>query len=170
MTDDTAGRDVKPAATGRERTGIYALTWRLPMLVWQFLFFVVPLAFLVYLSFWLVKNYRMIPGFDVVNWVKMYAKGYFWDAYFLTFGLAILSTVVTSVLAFPCAYALSFKVPDTVRRWASVLSDHPVLHQLSGQDLRLAGDPAEQRRDQRPFWPMSAWARLPCSTPSSARS
>jgi len=118
MTDQTAGRDVKHASTGREGIGIYALTWRIPMLVWQFLFFVVPLAFLVYLSFWLVKNYRMIPGFDVVNWVKMYGKGYFWDAYFLTFGLAILSTIITSVLAFPCAYALAFKVPDTVRRWA----------------------------------------------------
>ena len=100
------------------RVNWYATTWRLPMLVWQFLFFVIPLAFLVYLSFWLVKNYRMIPGFDPVNWVKMYSKGYFWDAYYLTFGMAALSMVVTTVIAFPCAYALAFKVSDTTRRWA----------------------------------------------------
>ncbi len=88
------------------------------MLVWQFLFFVVPLLFLVYLSFWLVRNYRMVPGFDTVNWVKMFAKGYFWDAYYFTFGMALLATVVTSCLAFPCAYALSFKLSETARRWA----------------------------------------------------
>ncbi len=120
MTDDTAGRIADPSAasSARGRTGLYALVWRVPLLVWQFLFFVVPLAFLVYLSFWLVKNYRMIPGFDAINWVKMYSKGYFWDAYYLTFAMAAVATVVASALAFPCAYALSFKVSETVRRWA----------------------------------------------------
>ena len=32
--------------------------------------------------------------------------------------MAALATVVTTVLAFPCAYALSFKVSETARRWA----------------------------------------------------
>ncbi len=120
MTNDTASVLPKPAATGveREPLGLYALTWRVPLLIWQFLFFVVPLSFLVYLSFWLVKNYRMVPGFDVVNWVKMYSKGYFWDAYYMTFGMAALATVVITVLAFPCSYALSFKMSETARRWA----------------------------------------------------
>ncbi len=120
MSETTAGGHNTPSAVPdrRKRTGVYALVWRLPLLVWQFLFFVVPLAFLVYLSFWLVKNYRMIPGFDTVNWVKMFSKGYFWDAYVLTFAMATLATVVTTALAFPCAYALSFKVSETARRWA----------------------------------------------------
>ena len=48
----------------------------------------------------------------------MYGKDYFWDAYGLTFGLAALSTLVASLIAFPCAYALAFKVSDTARRWA----------------------------------------------------
>ena len=100
------------------RLNWYAATWRLPNLVWQFLFFVVPLTFLFYLSFWLVKNYRMVPGFDTVNWIKMFSRAYFWDAYYLTFGMAFLSTVVTSCFAFPCAYGLAFKVSDAVRRWA----------------------------------------------------
>ena len=88
------------------------------MVLWQVLFFVIPLGFLVYLSFWLVRNYRMVPGFDVVNWVSMYGKDYFWDAYGLTLGLAAASTLVASLIAFPCAYALAFKVSDTIRRWA----------------------------------------------------
>ena len=120
MTDHVARRP-GDRPNGRRSLDGYALTWRLPMVVWQLLFFVVPLAFLVYLSFWLVKNYRMVPGFDPVNWISMYGKGYFWDAYGLTLGLAALSTLVATAIAFPCAYALAFKVSDTTRRWAVFL-------------------------------------------------
>jgi spermidine/putrescine transport system permease protein/putrescine transport system permease protein len=100
---------------------LYGLTWSLPMLVWQLVFFVFPLIFLLALSFWLVKNYRMLPAFDPVNWIRMYTRGYFWDAYFLTFAMALLATAVTSVLAFPCAYALAFRVSPAARRWAIFL-------------------------------------------------
>ncbi len=106
---------------GTKSVSLYGLTWAMPMVVWQLIFFVFPLVFLVALTFWLVKNYRMVPGFDTVNWVKMYTRGYFWDAYFRTFGLALLSTAITSALAFPCSYALAFKVSPTVRRWAIFL-------------------------------------------------
>ena len=99
----------------------YAVTWRAPLLIWQVLFFVVPLVFLVYLSFWLVQNYRMVPGFDTVNWVKMYSRDYFWDAYWRTLGLASLSTVLASLIAFPAAYCLAFKTSETTRRWAVFL-------------------------------------------------
>lgn len=119
MTDANAVSESKP----RRRSGLdwFALTWRMPLLIWQFLFFVVPLGFLVYLSFWLVRNYRMTPAFETVNWVKMFSKGYFWDAYYFTFAMAALATIVTTTIAFPAAYALAFKVSPTVRRWAIFL-------------------------------------------------
>lgn len=119
MSEADAVSESKP----RRRSGPdwFALTWRLPLLIWQFLFFVVPLGFLVYLSFWLVRNYRMTPAFETVNWVKMFSKGYFWDAYYLTFAMAALATLVTTTIAFPAAYALAFKVSPTVRRWAIFL-------------------------------------------------
>ena len=63
----------------------------------------------------------MVPDFDPVNWIKMFNKGYFWDAYFRTSGMAFISTVVTSVLAFPCAYGLAFKVSANIRRWSVFL-------------------------------------------------
>ena len=90
----------------------------MPIVVWQLVFFVFPLLFLLLMSFWLVKNYRMVPGFDSVNWIKMYSKGYFWDGYWRTLGYPGITTVITSVLAFPCAFTLAFKVSPTVRRWA----------------------------------------------------
>ncbi len=105
----------------QRKVSLFGLSFALPGLLWQLLFFVFPMMFLIALSFWLVKNYRMVPGFESVNWVKMYTRGYFWDAYFYTLMLAAISTVVTSILAFPCAYALAFKASPTVRRWAMFL-------------------------------------------------
>jgi len=100
---------------------VFKWSQRLPIIVWQALFFVGPLLFMIAMSFFLVKNYRMEEAFEFKNWEKMLTRGYFWDSYFLTLGLAALSTVVTSLLAFPAAFALAFKVSDSVRRWAIFL-------------------------------------------------
>jgi len=76
---------------------------------------------MVAMSFFLVKNYRMEEAFELKNWSKMFSKEYFWDSYILTFALATVSTIVASLLAFPASFALAFKVPATVRRWALFL-------------------------------------------------
>ena len=96
----------------------YAFTWRLPMLIWQAAFFVVPLVFMAAISLWLVKNYRMEPDFILKNWSKMLGRGFFWDAYWITLWRASLAAVVISLIAFPASYALAYKVSETVRRWA----------------------------------------------------
>lgn len=96
----------------------YAMTWRLPVIIWQVLFFIAPLLFMVAMSFFLVKNYRLVEAFEFVNWAKMFSKGYFWDSYGLSVGLAALATVSATLLAFPAAYGLAFKVSETTRRWA----------------------------------------------------
>ena len=101
----------------RNKFDAYALTWRLPVIVWQLLFFVGPLLFMIAMSFFLVKNYRMVEAFELKNWIKMFGRGYFWDSYLLTLGLASLSTVLATCLAFPAAYGLAFKVSDNTRRW-----------------------------------------------------
>jgi spermidine/putrescine transport system permease protein len=105
----------------RKPITLYGLTFSLPMLVWQVMFFLAPLVFLIALSFWTVKNFRMEPDFDTVNWVRMLGRGVFWDAYLRTFALATASAIITSALAFPCAYAIAFKLSDTARRWAIFL-------------------------------------------------
>jgi spermidine/putrescine transport system permease protein len=100
------------------RPDYYAIAWRLPLIVWQGLFFVGPLAFMVAMSFFLVKNYRMEPAFQFSNWVRILTRSGFWDAYFLTLWFAVLATIITSLAAFPASYFLAFKVNETVRRWA----------------------------------------------------
>ena len=103
------------------RPDAYALTWRMPVIVWQLLFFVGPLVFMIAMSFFLVKNYRMEEAFEMKNWVRMMTRGYFWDSYWYTLGLAAASTTLATCLAFPAAYGLAFKVSDATRRWAIFL-------------------------------------------------
>lgn len=103
----------------RPRTpDLYAALWRLPLLVWQGAFFVVPLVFMAAMSFWLVKNYRMEPAFVFDNWAKMLGRGAFWDAYWLTLGRALLAGVLASLIAFPASMLLAFRLSASGRRFA----------------------------------------------------
>ena len=102
----------------RLRRLIYPMTWRLPIILWQAAFFLVPLAFMVVMTFWAVRNYRMEPDFILKNWQKMLTRGYFWDAYWLTLGRAALAALIASLAAFPASCAIAFRLSPTARRWA----------------------------------------------------
>jgi spermidine/putrescine transport system permease protein/putrescine transport system permease protein len=102
----------------KSRPTIFSLTFALPLLIWQLAFFLFPLVFLVALSFWTVKNFQMRPDFDAVNWIKIYSRGVFWDAYFHSLILATASAVLTSIIAFPASYMIAFKLSDVAKKWA----------------------------------------------------
>ena len=105
----------------RRPFSLYGLTFSLPLLIWQILFFVFPLVFLVALSFWTVKNFTMQADFNTVNWTTMYGRSVFWQAYGTTLAMAAVASGLTSILAFPAAYAIAFKLSDKARRWAIFL-------------------------------------------------
>ena len=105
----------------KRRIDVYAMTWRLPIILWQGLFFVGPIAFMVAMSFFLVKNYRMTEAFEFMNWQRMLTRGYFWDSYWYTVFIASLSTVCAMCLAFPAAYFLAFRASENTRRMAIFL-------------------------------------------------
>lgn len=100
---------------------VYALTWRLPIIAWQSLFFVGPLLFMVVISFYLVRNYRMTEAFELVNWQRMLSRDYFWDSYLYTLAIAGASAVLAMLVAFPAAYALAFRASASQRRLAVFL-------------------------------------------------
>ncbi|ORE96222.1 putrescine ABC transporter permease [Stappia sp. 22II-S9-Z10] len=100
------------------RTDVYKYVWRLPLILWQGLFFVVPLLLMVAMSFWLVRNYRMTPDFIFDNWERMLTRGYVWNAYEVTFLRATVAAALASLIAFPASFALAFRVSETARRWA----------------------------------------------------
>ena len=105
----------------RKSISVYGLTFSMPMLVWQLVFFLAPLLFLIALSFWSVRNFRMEPDFNPDNWSRMLGRSVFWGAYFRTFALSAAAALLTSALAFPASYAIAFKLSESARRWAVFL-------------------------------------------------
>ena len=103
------------------KMNFFGIAWRIPLVVWQTIFFLGPFIFMIAMSFFLVKNYRMVEAFELVNWLKMMGRNTFWSSYWLTLGLATLATIIASTIAFPAAYTLAFRVSETTRRWAIFL-------------------------------------------------
>jgi spermidine/putrescine transport system permease protein len=113
-----AGSSARAAAPpARSRQGLrFALFWGAPPLLWQLAFFVVPLGFLVAMTFWTVRNFRLTPDFVVANWRHVFNAGFFSSAYVYTFQLALATAVLASIVAFPAAYAMAFRMSASTRR------------------------------------------------------
>jgi ABC-type spermidine/putrescine transport system permease subunit I len=106
-------------APGRSRSGsslLFYLAWGAPPLLWQLIFFVVPFGFLLAVTFWSVRNFRLTPDFIFANWQHILSAGFFRSAYAYTFALAAVTAALASLIAFPAAYTLAFKVSPNVRR------------------------------------------------------
>ncbi len=89
----------------------------MPLLLWQLVFFLFPLLFLVAISFWTVRNFQMQPDLNFDNWERVLTRGVFWDAYLRTMVLATAAAAITSIIAFPASYAISFKMSEKAKRW-----------------------------------------------------
>ena len=63
----------------------------------------------------------MVEAFELVNWFKMMGRQTFWSSYWFTLILAAAATIIASMIAFPVAYTLAFRVSDTIRRCAIFL-------------------------------------------------
>jgi spermidine/putrescine transport system permease protein len=94
----------------------FYLAWGGPPLLWQLLFFVVPFGFLVAVTFWSVRNFRLTPDFILANWQRIFSASFFYSAYLYTFTLAAATAVLASLIAFPAAYTIAFKASPNVRR------------------------------------------------------
>ncbi|SNB71245.1 spermidine/putrescine transport system permease protein [Arboricoccus pini] len=91
--------------------------WAIPPILWQFAFFVVPLGFLVAMTFWSVRSFRLTPDMTLANWMFILKAGFFRSAYIYTFKLALLTALIASLSAFPAAYTLAFRLQPRTRRF-----------------------------------------------------
>lgn len=150
--DRTAQAAATQAPRGRVGARAFTLAHSLPPLAWQLAFFLGPLLFLVMLSFWSVRNFRIEPAFEPGNWLRMLGQAHVWETYARTLGYALLATVTATVLAFPAAFAIAFRLEANARRvclfllvipfftsylvriyaWQVFLSDQGVINALLG--------------------------------------
>lgn len=104
----------------RRRTSLTALlptAGLLPLVLWQIIFFVVPVALIVGLSVWRRENYRLIPDFTFDNYAAIFARPAIWRALLLSAETAAFVTVACAVLAYPVAYFIAKKAG----RWRGLL-------------------------------------------------
>lgn len=93
-----------------------------PVALWQAVFFVLPLGFLVVVTFWKVKNFRLAPAFDLKNWEKVLGSAPFQRALVYTAEVAAGATVLALLLAYPAAHAIALRLSPAARaRWIGFL-------------------------------------------------
>lgn len=122
-----AGRDSVTMCDGEGRpNGSRRLTNRLsapsgpallgvPVLLWQVVFFAAPLIFLVVITFWQVKSFRLEPAFVTDNWTRVFSSTSFERALWNTLQLSLITTVLAVVLAFPAAYTIALRLSPRMR-------------------------------------------------------
>jgi ABC-type spermidine/putrescine transport system permease subunit I len=113
-------------------------------------FFIAPLCLIVVYSFWITKNYELVPAFTKNNYATIITT----STYVRTFGktvlMAFLATVAALALAFPFCYWLVRYVPKRLQRmglllvvlpfwtsyllrvyaWVAILGDHGAINSL----------------------------------------
>lgn len=108
-----------PAASAPGRT--IAAWWQaLPLTTVFALFFVVPLALVLMVSFWDYNQYEMLPGFTFKNYVAIFdgclSRNEYGDlcvtakTYLSTFKFSLLVWFLTLVIGFTVSYFLAFHV------------------------------------------------------------
>ena len=159
MTVASTARDAGggPGQTERRRADVKKerRDWRqyvgfVPAAILFGVFFIAPLCLIVVYSFWITKNYELIPAFTKNNYATIITT----TTYVKTFGktvlMAFLATITALALAFPFCYWLVRYVPKRLQRvlillvvlpfwtsyllrvyaWVAILGDHGAINSL----------------------------------------
>jgi spermidine/putrescine transport system permease protein/putrescine transport system permease protein len=82
----------------------------LPVTAWQILFFAAPLLFLIVITFWQVRSFRLEPAFVFDNWTRILGSAVYYRALAHTLAVAAATTVLALAIAFPAAYTIVFRL------------------------------------------------------------
>lgn len=88
-----------------------------PPLGYLLVFFFVPLAIMIVLSFWRMHDFRLVPAFTLDNFYDTLAAPLDRMILVRTVGLSLLVVAISIGLGYPAAYFLARRV----RRWREVL-------------------------------------------------
>ncbi|SNB71174.1 spermidine/putrescine transport system permease protein [Arboricoccus pini] len=107
----------KAPHSNRRLTVLLPAAGLLPLLLWQLIFFLLPVGLMLGLSFWRTEKYRLIPSFTFDNYVTIFARPAIWRSLLLSVETAIFVTVACAILAYPLAYLIAKKAG----RWRGLL-------------------------------------------------
>ncbi len=107
---DRAAR-MGPGAAWRVRSAWWFL---LPISLWQAIFYLASAAFLFLASFWVMKDYKLVPSWTLANYAAFFQEFIYRKAYLTSLAFATTTVLITVAVAYPFAYALVFVVPRRV--------------------------------------------------------
>ncbi|MDH3694407.1 MAG: ABC transporter permease [Gammaproteobacteria bacterium] len=109
-----------------KRRGFDFSRWAIiPALCVTALFFVVPLVIMVSVSFWQRISGKLVATWTWANYDKFFSKSYLLDALFNSIEVALLTTVISVLLAYPLAYIIAYRVPRHWQRFVLILAVLP---------------------------------------------
>jgi len=88
--------------------------WRIfagigPIVLWQTVFFAIPVGMLSVYSFWRMVNYRLDYSFTLYNYVQILENPLLFKALLLSLQIAFAVTITSAILAYPIAYFIAKK-------------------------------------------------------------
>lgn len=100
-----------PGVSWRARSSWWFL---LPISLWQVVFYLASAVFMFLASFWIMKDYKLVPSWTLANYVTFVKEFIYLKAYLTSLGFATTTVLITVAVAYPFAYALVFVVPRRV--------------------------------------------------------
>lgn len=107
----TALRNERRAA---RRDSLKGFGFALPALAWIVAFFVVPLAIMIAYSLMQRVGGQVVADLGLHNYVRFFTQDSLRGALFVSLEIALLTTVISVLLAYPLAWILAYRVP---KRW-----------------------------------------------------
>jgi spermidine/putrescine transport system permease protein len=100
-----------------------------PAVVYDTVFFIGPLFFLVWIGFWTTVDYKAVPGFTLDNYIEIFSQLFTRSRY----GLAIIqslwvastTTVITVVFCYFLTLSIIFAIPSRFQRFVLLLAIAP---------------------------------------------
>ena len=126
MTKELALTRILPRWNPTSLLKIACLT---PVVLYDGIFFLLPLIFLIWIGFWTTENYRAVPGFSLENYLDIFSqlfnKSRYAYAIAQSIWVASTTTVLALILCYPFAMSLTFVVPERYQRTALLFAIAP---------------------------------------------
>ena len=98
-----------------EKAGLRRIIVATP-LVWQILFYCIPLVFILAVSFWIVRDYQVAPAWTLSSYRTLLQSQVYGDATLNSLWFAGATAALGTILAFPLAYAIRLQAPGGAQR------------------------------------------------------
>ncbi|NQV43606.1 MAG: ABC transporter permease [Rhodospirillales bacterium] len=110
----------------KKRTDVDFSRWAVhPALIFTLVFFALPLAIMVVVSFWQRIYGKLSATWSLANYEKFIGKDYLLDALYNSIEVTLLTTAISILLAYPLAYILAYRVPLRWQRFVLILTVLP---------------------------------------------